>query len=109
MIVHDLKTLAKYWDDVYAGVKTFELREDDRPGGFQVGDLLNLTRVDVDFHGFVNPAPRTLPNRQNKSTQIVSQLVQVTYKLTGADITNIAGIGVPVLAKGWCVLGIRKL
>ncbi|WP_262027103.1 DUF3850 domain-containing protein [Microvirga sp. Mcv34] len=42
--VHELKTLAPYWDAVERGEKTFEVRRDDR--GFQKGDVLKLYRMD---------------------------------------------------------------
>lgn len=42
--VHELKTLAPYWDAVERGDKTFEVRRDDR--GFQRGDILKLKRID---------------------------------------------------------------
>lgn len=44
MTTHDLKTWPRYWSDVNAGRKTFEIRQDDR--GFAVGDLLLLREWD---------------------------------------------------------------
>ena len=38
--IHVLKTWTEYFEAVYAGHKTFEIRKDDR--GFQVGDTLIL-------------------------------------------------------------------
>ncbi|WP_080720041.1 DUF3850 domain-containing protein [Lysinibacillus sphaericus] len=38
MTVHELKILPKYFEPVADGIKTFEIRKDDR--GYQVGDLL---------------------------------------------------------------------
>ena len=40
MTVHELKTLPDYFGPVVDGIKTFEIRKDDR--GYQVGDLLFL-------------------------------------------------------------------
>ena len=40
---HFLKTLAPYYDAVKAGMKTFEVRKDDR--GFQKGDRVVLVRT----------------------------------------------------------------
>jgi len=37
---HDLKIIPKYFRDVEKGIKTFEVRKNDR--NFQVGDILNL-------------------------------------------------------------------
>ena len=41
MKTHELKIWPNFWDSINLGVKTFELRFDDR--GFQVGDILSLT------------------------------------------------------------------
>lgn len=38
--VHSLKTWPEYFEPVLAGVKTFEIRKNDR--GFKVGDILAL-------------------------------------------------------------------
>lgn len=39
---HELKAWPVYFDAILSGAKTFELRRDDRPGGFRVGDVLRL-------------------------------------------------------------------
>jgi len=39
-ILHELKTISPYFQDVKLGVKTFEIRKNDR--FFQIGDLLRL-------------------------------------------------------------------
>jgi Domain of unknown function (DUF3850) len=44
MKVHELKTLKPYFQDVYSGVKKFEVRFNDR--NFQVNDLLGLEEFD---------------------------------------------------------------
>lgn len=44
--MHELKTLAEYYDAVDRGDKTFEIRIDDR--GFAVGDVLYLVETRVD-------------------------------------------------------------
>ena len=46
MRTHELKTLERYWRRVEMGVKTFEIRKNDRD--FQVGDMLRLVCVDDD-------------------------------------------------------------
>lgn len=43
-MVHELKTLPKYFKAVKLGHKTFEVRKDDRD--FQVGDILLLKKWD---------------------------------------------------------------
>jgi hypothetical protein len=42
--VHELKTLARYYDAVVDGRKTFEVRLNDR--AFQTGDILRLIKTD---------------------------------------------------------------
>lgn len=41
-MTHELKILPQYFEPVRSGVKTFEIRTDDRVGGFNVGDVLHL-------------------------------------------------------------------
>lgn len=43
-MIHELKTLPKYFKAVMDGEKTFEIRTNDRP--FQKGDLLALNEYD---------------------------------------------------------------
>jgi hypothetical protein len=47
---HDLKTWPQYFEAVRLGVKTFELRKDDR--GFRVGDVLTLREWNPDSKEF---------------------------------------------------------
>jgi Domain of unknown function (DUF3850) len=44
MKMHELKTLKPYFQDVYSGVKKFEVSLNDR--NFQVNDLLGLEEFD---------------------------------------------------------------
>lgn len=44
MTVHYLKIKPQYYKDIERGVKTFELRKNDRD--FQVGDILMLIKLD---------------------------------------------------------------
>lgn len=46
MKIHELKTVAPYFHEVWAGDKTFELRRNDR--GFEVGDFLILKHWKTD-------------------------------------------------------------
>lgn len=43
-MIHDLKITPKYFDDVWNGIKRFELRKDDRD--YQIGDTLLLREWD---------------------------------------------------------------
>ena len=44
-IVHDLKCWPNYYTAIYEGLKTFEVRKDDR--GYQIGDVLLLREWDA--------------------------------------------------------------
>ncbi len=44
MNIHELKTWPEYFEQVYNGTKTFEVRRDDR--GFKIGDQLRLREYD---------------------------------------------------------------
>jgi hypothetical protein len=44
--VHELKTWPIFWDDLEADAKKFEIRRNDREGGFNVGDVLHLREYD---------------------------------------------------------------
>lgn len=43
-MIHELKTIQPYFNAVYNGTKTFELRKNDRD--YKVGDILNLREYD---------------------------------------------------------------
>lgn len=43
---HELKCCTPYFDHVMRGWKTFEVRKNDRPGGFNQRDTLQLLEVD---------------------------------------------------------------
>ena len=42
--VHELKIYAKYWDDIYSGRKTFEIRKNDRD--YRKDDILVFRKYD---------------------------------------------------------------
>ncbi|WP_337090011.1 DUF3850 domain-containing protein [Leuconostoc pseudomesenteroides] len=44
MKIHELKLDTEYFDDVKSGLKTFEIRKNDRD--YQVGDLISLSRFE---------------------------------------------------------------
>lgn len=78
--VHHLKVWPKYYQDVYDGFKTFEVRKDDR--GFNTGDGLHFQEWD---------------NETGEYTGRESYAF-VVYKLPG---------GAFGIEEGFCVLGIR--
>ena len=50
---HTLKVWPAYWDAIASGVKSFEVRRDDR--GFQRGDVLRLRPFNPQYHCFTEP------------------------------------------------------
>lgn len=66
-MIHELKILPEYFNDVLSGKKTFEIRKNDRP--FKEGDLLALNEYDSE----------------NKAYTGASCLVYIDYILDNAD------------------------
>ena len=77
--MHDLKTWPDYFSAVRLGIKTFELRRDDR--GFRAGDYLRLR----EFH----------PDYGYSGAEIV---MLVTYVLPGGQFG---------LMPGWVCMGVK--
>ena len=48
-MIHELKILPKYFDDIRYGKKRFELRRNDRD--FKVGDYLALNEFGISYTG----------------------------------------------------------
>lgn len=78
-MTHLLKLADKYWEDVRSGVKTFEVRYNDR--GFEVGDIVRFRRV-------------------NSGKEMWLDFI-ITYVLTHDDFPQ----GIP---EGWCVFSIER-
>lgn len=79
-MIHKLKTIQPYFDDIVSGKKTFEVRKDDR--NFKVGDRLDLFEGDASLeylHG------------RNHIHRYIS------YKLNGGNFG---------IEEGYCVLGL---
>ena len=84
---HYLKTWPKFFDDVLSGVKTFEVRKDDR--GFMPGDHLLLQEWD--------PQTEQYTGRELE--------VHINYVLRSRD----HGKPIPGFPDGWCVMGIAPV
>lgn len=81
MMVHYLKIKPEYYRDVQSGLKTFELRKNDRD--FQVGDILMLIKLD---------------DKGNETDQVTR--VKVTYILKDCPQYG--------LKDGYAILGIKS-
>lgn len=79
MTIHELKTWPDYFQAVWDGTKTFEVRKNDR--GFQPNDRLLLKEWDPDSASFTDR----------------SIMVLVPYVLQGGQFG---------VEPGWCVLSI---
>ena len=81
MAVHYLKIKEEYYRDVMIGLKTFELRKNDRD--FQVGDILMLIKLD---------------DKGNETDQVIRK--KVTYILKDCPQYG--------LKEGYAILGIGE-
>lgn len=77
-MIHTLKILPQYFEPLIMGIKTFELRKDDR--NYQINDILELKEWDGQEY-------------TGRET-----IRQVTYKLKNA----------PGLDADYCILGIEE-
>lgn len=89
MKLHELKIKHAYLVDVALGIKTFELRKNDRD--YQVGDLIHFIDIREDGNEFKGVEPCIDKNA----------LYVITYMLK-----NVEKYG---LHKDYCILGIRKI
>ena len=49
-MIHELKTIQPFFEEVWCNRKTFELRRNDR--GFKVGDILKLFEYDIETNKY---------------------------------------------------------
>jgi len=93
---HELKTWPVYYDAIAEGQKQFELRIDDRRGGFHVGDVLVLREWDPEPpHGPGSYSGRSLE-------RVVTYVMR--YEGTPAIIEPSGAI-----LFGWAILGLALL
>lgn len=89
MTEHKLKTLARYWDAVAAGTKTFEVRKNDR--AFQTGDILVLEKFGED--GFYEMESYEITAKPKSIRK------KITYLLQGGQFG---------IEPSYCVLGLGE-
>jgi uncharacterized protein YqfB (UPF0267 family) len=73
MKLHELKIQKNFADDIVSGIKTFEIRDDDR--GFQTGDLIRFTAIE----------PGTYLKCEH---EINEQTYKITYVMCGWGLKN---------------------
>lgn len=88
--IHELKTWRPFFQHIIDGIKTFDIRENDR--GYQVGDVLRLRE-------FIPDAMERTHSDGHYTGRSVYHLV--VYKLDGALIAG--------LEDSYCVLGLSVL
>lgn len=101
MTLHRLKLDDRYFNAVADGIKTFEIRKDDRE--YRVGDTLILYRVGVDgkyMTCMVVDGKRITEDKPSPWTSYVE--VKVKYILTHDDFPD----GIP---DGYVVMSIEKV
>jgi len=86
MKVHNVKSWVEYFAMVVAGVKTFELRKNDRD--YKVGDIVELEEF--------RPHVGTYTGRKQK--------IEITYLIDGSD-----NVGMDGLRRGFCIFSFRKI
>lgn len=96
MATHDLKLSDKYFNDVKNGIKTFEIRNNDR--GYQVGDILVL-HLWADVGGISGYAKKTGATLADGKTELIDKVpeyladkivVKVTSIMTADDYNSYA-------------------
>ena len=86
---HELKTDAEVFRDVVAGLKTFEIRKNDR--GFQVGDILELRKT-----------------RYTGEQMRAGKPLKYTGEITTVGVSHILNGPIYGLESGWVILSIRR-
>ncbi len=91
MKIHNLKTWQVYFNPLWDGLKTFELRYDDR--GFEIGDLLRLHEWDHDDERFTGRLiEATVPYMLGKGSMQPFEL-DPGYVIMALDVTGKIAIG----------------
>ncbi len=100
MKLHELKIKHKYLVDIARGVKTFELRKNDRD--YQVGDLIHFIDIDLEQKEVI-----IVPTRNNEKVEYCDWNIDhdALYKIIYI-LKDVPEYG---LDKDYCILGIKKL
>ena len=108
MIVHNLKIKYEYAEKVALGIKTFELRKNDRI--FQEGDYIAFNVVDIPHattyaanHGaaFKDDYDKYKKQHEAALKKLDNTIYKIVYKLDGTPEYG--------LAEGYCILGIEPV
>lgn len=83
MKLHELKIKQEYYEQVFSGLKTFELRKDDR--GYEVGDIITFNCI----------------SENGKLMFQAGEVYQITYILRDCPEYG--------LKDGYCILAIKPL
>ena len=83
MVIHELKIMSNFANEIVNGNKTFEIRENDR--GFQKGDRVKFNVLDMNGMSF-------------PSHMLCKRTYEITYVLSGWGLKD-----------GYVVFGIREL
>lgn len=83
-MIHELKILPEYFEEVETNHKIFEIRENDRD--FQVGDTLTLNEWDKEYTG--NSVKRLITyilsdNKYVKDGYVIMSIVEVEGEVNG--------------------------
>ena len=96
MKTHELKILPHYFDAVEKGIKTFEIRKNDRD--FQVGDYLMLNEWEEGLSDSTGPEKVIVKERGYTGRKLTRKITYILY-----------GNGRYGLRKGYVILGIKSL
>lgn len=100
MKLHELKIKHKYLVDITKGVKTFELRKNDRD--YQVNDLIHFIDIDLEQKEVI-----IVPTHKNERAKYCDSNIDhdALYKIIYI-LKDVPEYG---LDKDYCILGIKKL
>ncbi len=100
MIVHNLKIKYEYAKDIVSGLKTFEIRKDDR--NFQVGDFIAFSIIDLPSH---DDSGKNFNENEAEQNKIFDEIDKTIYRIT-YKLNNIPEYG---LNSEYCILGLTAV